>query len=171
VTNEQYVTVGTGLSRGGNRAAESAPVSQARIPCTTCGRPCRSHVTLLCQTCFLALPPNKRPSLYYQNGPVVASATPTLRDPLDTSWHPEGQCRQEDPELFYHPPETRGSTKTRRENLAKKICAECPVKELCRDQARANREQYGVWGAETEDERKAWLRKQRPSSKPKAVAA
>lgn len=168
--NEQYITVGTALTRGGSLSAPTDTVTQARIPCTTCGRPCRSQLTRLCRTCFLALPASKRPSRYYSNGAAVSNATPVLRNALDTSWHDQGLCRQEDPELFYHPPETRGASRAKRENLAKLICAQCPVKDLCREQARANRESYGVWGGETEEERTAWLRSQQPARRKKAAA-
>lgn len=89
--------------------------------------------------------------------------------PLDTSWHPEGACTKEDPELFYHPPEERAGTKEARTKAAKEICQGCPVKMLCREQARTNREPYGVWGGESEDERTAWLRRQQRGRK-KATA-
>lgn len=150
--------------------APSRSASHTRVRCTTCGELCRSQVTRLCRTCFLALPPNRRPSRYYSNGAAMSAATPVLRDPLVTSWHEEGACLQGDPELFYHPEQARGSSKAKRESLAKAICDECPVKVMCRDQARANREEYGVWGGETEVERRAWLRAQRLSERKKAAA-
>lgn len=41
---------------------------------------------------------------------------------------------------------------------AKAICARCPVQVECLEYALENREQYGVWGGTTRDERKAMLR-------------
>lgn len=50
-------------------------------------------------------------------------------------------CRTHDPELFF--------AETPREvELAKSLCRECPVQELCLSGARERREPWGVWGGE-----------------------
>lgn len=56
-----------------------------------------------------------------------------------------------DPDLFFD---------VDREPEAKAMCAGCPFAEGCRDQARANREEFGVFGGEDPAERMFWLRSQ-----------
>lgn len=80
--------------------------------------------------------------------------------PSDTSWHPEGKCREEDETLFYHPENERDPARSQRVEAAKAICRTCPVMAQCLDDARARREPYGTWGGESEDDRRKWLRRQ-----------
>ncbi len=42
-------------------------------------------------------------------------------------WQYLGACRDMDTELFFHPEGERGSTRRRRAEAAKAICASCPV--------------------------------------------
>lgn len=77
--------------------------------------------------------------------------------PTDTSWHHQGACQDADDRLFYHPENERGSTRAARANAAKQICRDCPVRQLCRDESLATREQHGTWGGLSEDERAALL--------------
>ena len=42
---------------------------------------------------------------------------------------------------------------------AKRLCASCPLKASCRDEADSRREKYGIWGGETANERKSRWRK------------
>ena len=50
----------------------------------------------------------------------------------------------------------------------KRVCALCPVRQECREEARALPELASVWGGETADERLAdWLPKDRPNRVPK----
>jgi WhiB family redox-sensing transcriptional regulator len=91
--------------------------------------------------------------------------------PRPGEWQAQGECQYADDTLFYHPENESGKAKRDRDELAEAVCAECPVRTLCRDYARAAREPYGVWGMETEDERASWLRAQRPSRQRKTVAA
>ncbi|OKL48208.1 WhiB family transcriptional regulator [Boudabousia liubingyangii] len=72
-------------------------------------------------------------------------------------WQYEGACREMDTELFFHPEGERGSTRRRRAENAKAICATCPVIKECREHALSVREPYGVWGGMTEEERRAHL--------------
>lgn len=72
-------------------------------------------------------------------------------------WQYEGACRSMDPEMFFHPDGERGPRRRNRENAAKAVCASCPVLKLCRDQALALQEPYGIWGGLSEDDREAIL--------------
>lgn len=59
-------------------------------------------------------------------------------------------CRGKDPNLFY--PKTKAKEAS---EIAKRICAGCPVFEECREHAnnQATREHHGIWAGETVDER------------------
>lgn len=93
-----------------------------------------------------------------------ATTSPALTGRVPVWWHEQAACQYEKPEQIrpetdplYHPAGERGEDRKRRAEEAKKVCAGCPVRQLCRDDARARREAYGVWGGESEDERAAWL--------------
>jgi len=73
-------------------------------------------------------------------------------DPL--AWQKGSICGQTDPEAFF--PEKGGSTRD-----AKKICANCDVREKCLRYALDNDERFGIWGGLSERERRK-LRKQDP---------
>ena len=49
--------------------------------------------------------------------------------------------------------------------IARRICADCPVKEPCLEYALVTNQDTGVWGGTSEEERrklrKAWLARQR----------
>ena len=72
-------------------------------------------------------------------------------------WQYEGACRDKEPEMFFHPDGERGPRRRNRENVAKAICASCPVIQACRDHALAVQEPYGIWGGLSEDDRLAIL--------------
>lgn len=72
-------------------------------------------------------------------------------------WQFYAACQNKDETLFFHPPGERGSTRRRRDALAKAICATCPVMMQCREQSLRVREPYGVWGGLSEHEREALL--------------
>lgn len=63
-------------------------------------------------------------------------------------WMENSNCLDADPETFF--PVTQNDS-----FAAKLICAECPVLAKCALMAIETREQYGVWGGLTEDERKS----------------
>jgi len=73
--------------------------------------------------------------------------------------------------VFFHPWNERGPTRLEREERAKAICAECPVIEACRSHAIAVRENYGVWGGLTEDERLQLIGRSRRAADASAGAA
>jgi WhiB family transcriptional regulator, redox-sensing transcriptional regulator len=62
------------------------------------------------------------------------------------SWRLRAACRDADPALFF--PERNQSAKP-----AKRICAECPVREQCLAFAVASGERFGVFGGLAERER------------------
>ena len=70
-------------------------------------------------------------------------------------WQLQGACREENPELFFHPEGERGPSRRNRESAAKAVCARCPVVTECAMHSLAVREPYGVWGGLSEDDREA----------------
>ena len=60
---------------------------------------------------------------------------------------PDALCAQTDPEAFF--PEKGGTS-----NLARAICAKCPLTLQCLLTALDNREEFGVWGGAGPKERK-----------------
>ncbi len=68
-------------------------------------------------------------------------------------WQLHGACRRADTDLFFHPENERGPSRSRREAAAKAVCMRCPVLEQCREHALAIREPYGVWGGMSEGDR------------------
>lgn len=71
----------------------------------------------------------------------------TRIDPKEIEWQDDALCAQTNPEAFF--PE-RGNG----EKEAKAICARCPVVEECLAYALKHREDKGIWGGLTENERK-----------------
>lgn len=89
---------------------------------------------------------------------------PKLRlQPQD--WAEEALCNQVDPELFY--PEPEGSKLAVRQ--AKRLCASCPAQRACVEYALRNREEFGVWGGTTEQERRRLFRQADRSNLDKAA--
>jgi WhiB family redox-sensing transcriptional regulator len=74
-------------------------------------------------------------------------------DPADvvTDWMDVAACKGRTA-LFFPPKAERPQARTRRENRARRICAECPVLESCRTFAREHHE-YGFWAGESEEDR------------------
>lgn len=72
-------------------------------------------------------------------------------------WQLAALCRGADPDVFFHPEAERGPRRTAREDAAKAVCNECPVRQMCLQHALDVREPYGVWGGLSEDERGAIL--------------
>lgn len=70
----------------------------------------------------------------------------------DTAWMTHAACQGEPTDLWF--PE-KGSTgwDTR---TARQVCADCPVKNDCRDYAIDNFIRHGIWGGMTVDERTAY---------------
>lgn len=63
---------------------------------------------------------------------------------LDEGWREHAACRGANTAIFF-------SSATEAE--AKSICAECPVRQECRDEAHLLKYGYGVFGSESAEER------------------
>lgn len=72
------------------------------------------------------------------------------------NWRDDAKCRTEDPELFY-PTDAAPVAKPLR------VCAACPVRTWCLADALDSKDQFGIRGGTTEDERRpmfiAWYTK------------
>ncbi len=68
-----------------------------------------------------------------------------------------GACRGLDSGLFYPDNEEEAE-------IAKRVCAECGVQQVCLDFALTKREKVGVWGGATERERRRMLRQRRKTA-------
>src|SRR5438270_12592974 len=73
---------------------------------------------------------------------------------VDTNWMAEGKCRELPPETFF-------SSDGVGVELARRICADCPVKAPCLEYALYNRIEHGVWGGASERERRRIARQRR----------
>lgn len=73
----------------------------------------------------------------------------------DIHWRTSALCAQTDPEVFF--PEPGGSPE-----LAKRICAACPVQAACHEDALAWGDVMGVWGGHTEADRRRIKRARGP---------
>lgn len=74
--------------------------------------------------------------------------------PMDTEWMANGKCRELPPQTFF-PSDGVGV------DLARRICADCPVQLSCLEYALYNRIDHGVWGGASERERRRIARRRR----------
>ena len=72
-------------------------------------------------------------------------------------WRHRAKCLTEDPELFF-PIGNTGPALVQIER-AKAVCRQCEVMETCLKWAIENGQDSGVWGAMSEDERRALKRR------------
>lgn len=84
-------------------------------------------------------------------------------------WRDEASCKELDTEIFF-PIGLTGDAVTQTE-LAKSICAECPVRADCLEFAIRTLQDHGVWGGHTEDERRVIRRQRRAAARRAAAAA
>jgi len=75
--------------------------------------------------------------------------TPKLID----DWRRAAACQDAEPELFFPVSATTASAGTVRR--AKLICMSCPVQAQCLSYAMAHRQEQGIWGGLTDDERRS----------------
>jgi WhiB family redox-sensing transcriptional regulator len=73
---------------------------------------------------------------------------------MDTDWMRQGLCRSEPPSRFF-PSDGVGV------DIARRICAQCPVRQACLEYALTNRIDHGVWGGCSERERRRILKRRR----------
>lgn len=83
---------------------------------------------------------------------------------MDTNWMAEGNCNNHPPAVFF-PSDGVGV------EIAKRICATCPVRERCLDYALDARIDHGVWGGASERQRRRMLKERRAQRKLAAGAA
>jgi WhiB family redox-sensing transcriptional regulator len=80
--------------------------------------------------------------------PPQGSPQRTIDRPI--RWPELASCRSED-EYFFFAPETESLiARSRREVIAREICAGCTVVEKCRQYAIGTGQKYGIWGGMTE---------------------
>jgi WhiB family redox-sensing transcriptional regulator len=72
----------------------------------------------------------------------------------EAKWWDLGACRGLDASVFY-PDDDEGA------EVAKSVCAICPVREPCLEHALTVREKAGVWGGATERDRRRIIRQRR----------
>jgi WhiB family transcriptional regulator, redox-sensing transcriptional regulator len=75
----------------------------------------------------------------------------------DRDWRQLAACRHADPELFF--PISASDASLDQITQAKTICAGCPVRRQCLGFAVDTRQNHGVWGGMSEQERRLWARK------------
>jgi WhiB family transcriptional regulator, redox-sensing transcriptional regulator len=68
-------------------------------------------------------------------------------------WQSSARCTGLDSNLFFSPDGERGEARIHRQNRAKEICANCPVRYQCGDFAIRTQQPFGIWGGMTEMER------------------
>ena len=73
------------------------------------------------------------------------------------TWREHAACRDLDTNLFFPPGDGPGSTE--RIEQAKAVCAGCSVRTECLSFALSTRQDSGVWGGMTEDERRRHRRR------------
>jgi len=73
---------------------------------------------------------------------------------MSTNWMGQGNCRDHSPSTFF-PNDGVGV------EVARRICATCPVQGPCLEYALRNRVDHGVWGGTSERERRRIARQRR----------
>jgi WhiB family transcriptional regulator, redox-sensing transcriptional regulator len=76
---------------------------------------------------------------------------------LSDEWWDLAACRNAEPELFFPISATRASRAAI--DRAKQVCAACPVQSQCLSYALHHRQEQGIWGGLTEDERRLLSRR------------
>lgn len=75
------------------------------------------------------------------------------------AWTNAAACRGSEGSLFYSADTAeRKEDRIEREQLAKRICSSCDVREECLRAALERHESYGIWGGLNEFERRALTR-------------
>lgn len=82
---------------------------------------------------------------------------------MNTDWMARGNCRYEPPSTFF-PSDGVGV------EVAKRICATCPVSAECLEYALEHRIDHGVWGGTSERQRRRILKQRRLGTTPLALS-
>ena len=78
-----------------------------------------------------------------------------MNGPGAFGWQDAAACRYAPLGLFFGPEGEQWHEKEAREAAAKNVCARCPVRAACLDDAVTNGIRFGVFGGTGEDERQA----------------
>ncbi|HEY3906453.1 MAG TPA: WhiB family transcriptional regulator [Streptosporangiaceae bacterium] len=76
---------------------------------------------------------------------------------LSDEWWDLAACRDAEPEVFFPISATAASRDT--VQRAKAVCSSCPVQSQCLRYALRHRQEQGIWGGLTEDERRLLSRR------------
>jgi len=82
----------------------------------------------------------------------MLSHTPTVTD-----WRARSACLEVNPELFF--PVGSTGPAVRQVDQAKLVCRRCEVRDACLEWALDEKQDHGVWGGLTEDERRSLRRR------------
>ena len=80
-------------------------------------------------------------------------------DPDEMRWLPDANCIGEDPELFF--PVGSSPLALDQTDIAKAVCAACPVRADCLEWSLQTCQDAGVWGGLDEEERREIRRARR----------
>ena len=104
---------------------------------------------------------SRRQGIYGPQGCACGAGYHAAPAAEDTAWMLQGACVSQPTELFYA--DTEKATVA-----AVAICRGCPVLAQCRSWALAHREQHGVWGGLTREDRLAlWKGRPLPTRRPR----
>ena len=93
------------------------------------------------------------------------SPLPDLAQATQRDWQDLAACREVESDVFFPPVDVESTAeRLAREAAAKEICAVCPVQEECLEWALSVGEPHGVWGGQTESERRQRLVGRRTAS-------
>jgi WhiB family redox-sensing transcriptional regulator len=91
--------------------------------------------------------------------PPALSGSTALATWNHADWRDEAECRSLDTAIFFPDPESAGFVEGVAD--AKSICAVCPVANQCLEFAIRTRQDDGVWGGATPEERRSIRRRRR----------
>jgi WhiB family transcriptional regulator, redox-sensing transcriptional regulator len=72
-----------------------------------------------------------------------------------STWWEQAACQNADPDLFF--PAIAGSAGLSEIAIAKGVCASCAIRRRCLEYALDTRQEHGVWGGTSEDERRVMV--------------
>lgn len=84
----------------------------------------------------------------------------------EQQWQELAACTLGTAELFYPPDGEMAEKRRRRERAAQAICAVCPVRLECLQEALDKEERFGIWGGMTESTRNALLKRTKLAGRP-----
>lgn len=74
-------------------------------------------------------------------------------------WRQSANCLKVDPELFFPVGSVKAGPGLEQANKAKAVCQKCDVIDECLTYALEHNQDSGIWGGQTEDERRAIKRR------------